>query len=256
MFVPDLETDFENFKHFLSSRNIPFDIPKAEDGTDCKLIYLGGTAVAGAQLIVIKFYEDGEFQGFVAYPDSEYHPTNNWRKDQIMDTLEEITVLQEPHCDYKRVLAERAAKELTQSSISKTTDELVELEKQLFTVGIDIKFDKNNMYDNLKRLTQLLIGIQRQNERILNQPTNHTRLNNAEIDRLNERLVIAGCGFAELDGFNAVQHVYDLVDHLCKVNTEYQTLMNKCRELSDFVKQLDTEPILDTEDDDFDEPTD
>lgn len=77
MFTPALETDFENFKHFLSSRNIPFDIPKAEDGTDCKLIYLGGTVVAGAQLIVIKFYEDGEFQEFVAYPDSEYQPTDN-----------------------------------------------------------------------------------------------------------------------------------------------------------------------------------
>ena len=256
MFVPDLETDFENFKHFLSSRNIPFDIPKAEDGTDCKLIYLGGSAVAGAQLIVIKFYENGEFQEFVAYPDSEYHPTNNWRKDQIMDTLEEITVLQEPHCDYKRVLEERAAKELTQSITSNTTDKIAELEKQLFTAGVDVKFDDNDLYGNLRQLTQLLIACKQQNERILNQPTNHTRLNYAEIDRLNERLMIAGCGFVELDGFNAVQHVYNLVDHLCKVNTEYQALMNRCKELSDFVHQLDTEPIFDTEDDDLDEPTD
>ena len=131
-----------------------------------------------------------------------------------------------------------------------------DLEKKLFTAGIDVKLDNTDMQANLRQLTQLLIAYKQQNERILNQPTNHTRLNNAEIDRLNERLVIAGCGFAELDGFNAVQHVYDLVDHLCKVNTEYQALMNRCRELSDFVKQLDTEPILDTEDDDLDEPTD
>lgn len=132
-----------------------------------------------------------------------------------------------------------------------------DLEKKLFTAGIDIKLDNTDMYGNLKRLTQLLIDAKQQNERILKQPTNHTRLNYAEIDRLNERLEIAGCGFAELDGFNAVQHVYDLVDHLCKVNTEYQALMNRCRELSDFVKQLDTEPILDIDDDDdLDEPTD
>lgn len=131
-----------------------------------------------------------------------------------------------------------------------------DLEKKLFTAGIDIKLDNTDMYGNLKRLTQLLIDAKQQNERILNQPTSHTRLNNAEIDRLNERLMIAGCGFAELDGFNAVQHVYDLVDHLCKVNAEYQALMNRCRELSDFVHQLDTEPVFDTEDDDLDEPTD
>lgn len=173
-----------------------------------------------------------------------------------MDTFEEITVLQKPHCDYKRILAERAAKELTQSIVSETTDKIAELEKKLFTAGIDVKLDNDNMYGNLEQLTQLLIACKQQNERILNQPTNHTRLNNAEIDRLNERLVIAGCGFAELDGFNAVQHVYGLVDHLCKVNTEYQALMNRCKELSDFVKQLDTEPILDTEDADLDEPTD
>lgn len=130
-----------------------------------------------------------------------------------------------------------------------------ELEKQLFTAGIDVKFDNTDMHANLEQLVQLLIDFKQQNIRILNQPTNHTRLNNAEIGRLNERLKIAGCGFAELDGFNAVQHVYDLVDHLCKVNTEYQALMNRCKELSDFVKQLDTEPILDT-DDDLNEPTD
>lgn len=131
-----------------------------------------------------------------------------------------------------------------------------DLEKKLFTAGIDIKLDNTDMYGNLKRLTQLLIDAKQQNERILKQPTNHTRLNYAEIDRLNERLEIAGCGFAELDGFNAVQHVYDLVDHLCKVNAEYQALMNRCKELSNFVHQLDTEPILDIDDDDLDEPTD
>ena len=124
-----------------------------------------------------------------------------------------------------------------------------DLEKQLFTAGIDVKLDNTDMYGNLRQLAQLLIACKQQNEHILNQPTNHTRLNYAEIDRLNERLMIAGCGFAELDGFNAVQHVYDLVDHLCKVNAEYQALMNRCKELSDFVKQLDTEPILDIDDD-------
>ena len=136
-------------------------------------------------------------------------------------------------------------------------DEIAELEKQLFTVGIDVKLSITDPTSYLKHLTQLLIDAKQQNERILNQPTSHTRLNNAEVDRLNERLMIAGCGFAELDGFNAVQHVYDLVDHLCKVNVEYQALLNRCKELSEFVKQLDTEPVWDFEDDDdLDEPTD
>ena len=130
-----------------------------------------------------------------------------------------------------------------------------DLEKQLLTAGIDVKLDEDDLQSNISTLVQLLIESKQQNERILNQPTTHTRLIKAEIDRLNERLFIAGCGFAELDGFNAVQHVYDLVDHLCKVSTEYQALMNRCREFSEFVKQLEAEPILDT-DDDIDEPTD
>lgn len=73
-----IRDDFERMVEMLDALNLDYEIPRREDGSLCDdLIYLGGCSVAGSQLLVITFYEDGAIKEFIPYPDSEFHPTNN-----------------------------------------------------------------------------------------------------------------------------------------------------------------------------------
>ncbi len=68
-------SDFDKFKDLFTQIGVDFEIPKKDDGTPCDdLINLGGFSVSGAQLITVKFYEDGSFKEFIPYPDSVFHP--------------------------------------------------------------------------------------------------------------------------------------------------------------------------------------
>lgn len=57
-------SDFEKFKKFFDDMGIKYEV-----NGDC--LYLDGFETRGSQLIVVDFYEDGKFQCFSPYPDSD-----------------------------------------------------------------------------------------------------------------------------------------------------------------------------------------
>lgn len=82
---PKDRSDFDKFKDLFTQVGVEFEIPKKDDGTPCNdLINIGGLSVAGAQLITIKFYEDGRFKEVISYPNSVFYP-NEEQEDKEPD---------------------------------------------------------------------------------------------------------------------------------------------------------------------------
>ena len=161
-------------------------------------------------------------------------------------------VLAEERRNYKRLeaLYDMLHKAITSSSTDQddadghlTSVELEQLEKKLFTAGLDIKLVKNNEKYLVQELVQRLVNLQeRQLELLVNNPS-ETKISVADVNRLNERFSRIGLDLHIITR-DADIIIQELADELATTFVEsHKAVESEC---SDVVFGTD----------EYDEPTD
>ena len=131
-------------------------------------------------------------------------------------------------------------------------DDITELEKQLFTAGIDIKLHTGNEINIIKQLVKTIVE---QEKSYLNLLHNASKLP-IELQRnLSTLLSDAGIDDIDLDNPNTASLISTLVHSYVTDHISCRNLLDKCRAFADSVLEAE-EPVLDYSDDDFEEPTD